>query len=66
MAGMHRFGLTLGPFPRVDWVEFRFHCAHPACCGTDPCCRGELQRVAIVSEEGQGINGSCQSNNQQW
>ncbi len=66
MAGMHRFGVTLGPFlSGVGWVEFRFHCAHPACCGTDPCCQGELQRVAIVSEEGQGSNESCQSNNQQ-
>jgi alpha-amylase/alpha-mannosidase (GH57 family) len=66
MAGMHRFGVAIGPFlSGVGWIEFRFHCAHPACCGTDPCCRGELQRVAIVSEEGQGINGSSQSNNQQ-
>lgn len=63
MAGMHRFGVTLGPFPSaVGWIEFRFHCAHPACCGTDPCCRGELQRVAIVSEEASGINGVRESN----
>ena len=49
MAAIHRFGVTLGPFPSsVRAVQFRFQCAHPGCCGTDPCCRGEICRVDIL------------------
>lgn len=52
MAAVQRFGLTLGPFaPSVEWLEFRFRCSHPGCCGTDPCCRAERQRVAIVGSQ---------------
>ncbi len=52
MAGLHRYGLTLGPFRRgVRYVEFRFRCSHPDCCGSDPCCRSELQRVEIPAME---------------
>jgi hypothetical protein len=48
MAGLNRYGLTLGPFVRVArFVEFRFRCGHVSCCGTDPCCRSDLQRVGI-------------------
>src|SRR3990170_1610075 len=53
MAGLHRYGLTLGPFGGVArFVEFRFRCTHPACCGTDPCCQSELQRGQILAREG--------------
>ncbi len=46
MAAIHRFGVTLGPFtPATRQIEFRFQCAHPACCGSDPCCRFELRRI---------------------
>ncbi|MGQ0668035.1 MAG: hypothetical protein ACT4O4_13470 [Nitrospiraceae bacterium] len=52
MAAVHRFGLTLGPFaPSVQWVEFRFRCAHPGCRGTDPCCRAQMQRVEIIRSQ---------------
>ena len=52
MAAVHRFGLTLGPFaPPVQWVEFRFRCAHPGCSGTEPCCRAEMQRVEIIGSQ---------------
>lgn len=53
MAAVHRFGVTLGPFhPAVRAVEFRFQCAHPGCCGTDPCCRGETQQVKVLRVHG--------------
>lgn len=53
MAAIHRFGVTLGPFPAsVRAVEFRFQCAHPGCCGTDPCCRGTMQRVEVLRGHG--------------
>ncbi|MBY0247480.1 MAG: hypothetical protein K2Q17_07420 [Nitrospiraceae bacterium] len=49
MAAMHRYGVTLGPFPSsVRAVAFRFQCARPGCCGTDLCCRGEGQRVEVL------------------
>lgn len=49
MAAVHRFGVTLGPFPSsVRAVEFQFQCAHPGCCGTDPCCRFELRRIEVT------------------
>ncbi|WP_121990514.1 glycoside hydrolase family 57 protein [Nitrospira lenta] len=49
MAAVHRFGVTLGPFPAsVRAVEFQFQCAHPGCCGTDPCCRFELRRIKVT------------------
>lgn len=52
MAGVHRFSLTLGPFASsVRWIEFQFRCLHPGCCGTDPCCRGEVRRVKIQENE---------------
>ena len=52
VTGLQRFGLTLGPFPaRARAVEFRFHCRHPGCRGSDPCCRADLQRVEIVAGE---------------
>jgi len=52
MAGLHRYSLTLGPFVRVArFVEFRFRCTHPACCGTDPCYRSDLQRVDILATQ---------------
>jgi len=53
MAGLHRYGLTLGTFARgARYVEFRFRCSYPGCCGTDPCCQSELQRVQILAREG--------------
>lgn len=52
MVAIHRFGVTLGPFtPAPPQIEFRFQCAHPACCGTDPCCRGKVQRVDILLDQ---------------
>ena len=49
MAAVYRFSLTLGPFASpVRWIEFQFRCLHPGCCGTDPCCRTGLQRVAVI------------------
>jgi len=55
MAGVHRFSLILGPFPLlVRWIEFQFRCTHPGCCGTDPCCRAELQRVAMIDSQARG------------
>ena len=52
MAAVRRFGLTLGPFASsVQWVEFRFRCAHPGCCGTDLCCRAQIQRVKIIRSQ---------------
>jgi alpha-amylase/alpha-mannosidase (GH57 family) len=52
MAAIHRFGVTLGPFSSsMRAVEFRFQCAHPGCCGTDPCCRGEIRRVVILVDQ---------------
>ncbi len=49
MAAIHRFGVTLGPFPpATHQIEFRFQCAHPACCGSDPCCRFELRRIEVT------------------
>lgn len=48
MAGIHRYGITLGPFAASDrWVEFRFYCAHPGCAGEAPCCRNDPQRVRV-------------------
>ncbi|TKS61193.1 MAG: hypothetical protein EWM72_00680 [Nitrospira sp.] len=59
MAAVHRFGVTLGPFaPSVQWVEFRFRCAHPGCRGTDPCCRAQMQRVEVL-----GIHGGVRYGN---
>lgn len=53
MAAIHRFGVTLGPFtPATRQIEFRFQCAHPACCGSDSCCRGKVQRVEILGVHG--------------
>ena len=58
MASVHRFGLTLGPFaPSVQWVEFQFRCAHPGCCGTDPCCRAEKQRVVVAGSQTEASGG---------
>ena len=55
MAAVCRFGLTLGPFgPSAQWVEFQFRCTHSGCCGTDPCCRADLQRVAVVGSPAKG------------
>ena len=55
MAAVQRFGLTLGPFtPSLRWVEFRFRCTHPGCCGTDPCCRTEVQRVVVLGSQTEG------------
>jgi hypothetical protein len=52
MVGLHRYGLTLHPFrPGARCVEFRFKCGHPGCCGTDPCCRSDLQRVDILATQ---------------
>lgn len=49
MAAIHRFGVTLGPFtPATRQIEFRFQCAHPACCGSDPCCRFKLRRIEVT------------------
>lgn len=51
MAGLHRYGQTLGPFRSgARYIEFRFRCSHPDCCGADSCCRSELQRVEILAE----------------
>ena len=53
MAVIHRFGVTLGPFtPATRQIEFRFQCAHPACCGSDSCCRGTVQRVEVLGVDG--------------
>ena len=55
MAAIHRYGVTLGPFaPATRRIEFRFQCAHPACCGTDPCCRFELRRIEVTGAHAQG------------
>lgn len=55
MAAIHRYGVTLGPFSLATRrIEFRFQCAHPACCGTDPCCRFELRRVEVTGKQAQG------------
>lgn len=55
MAAIHRYGVTLGPFaPATCQIEFRFQCAHPACCGTDPCCRFELRRIEVTGKQAQG------------
>lgn len=52
MAAIHRFGVTLGPFvPATRQIEFRFQCAHPACCGSDPCCRFELRRIEVTGAD---------------
>jgi alpha-amylase/alpha-mannosidase (GH57 family) len=49
MAGVHRYGITLGPFSASDrWVEFHFHCAHSGCTGEAPCCRPDPHRVSVV------------------
>ena len=49
MAGIHRYGISLGPFAAMDrWVELRFHCEHPGCTGEAPCCRPDPHRVSIV------------------
>lgn len=50
MAGLHRYGLTLGPFRAgARYVEFRFRCGCPDCCCIDSCCRSESQRVDIMT-----------------
>jgi alpha-amylase/alpha-mannosidase (GH57 family) len=55
MAAVHRFGVTLGPFPPATRrIEFRFQCAHPACCGTDPCCRFELRWIEVTEAQAPG------------
>ncbi len=52
MAAIHRFGVTLGPFtPATHQIEFRFQCAHSACCGSDPCCRFELRRIEVTGAD---------------
>jgi alpha-amylase/alpha-mannosidase (GH57 family) len=52
MGGVHRYGLTLGPFRTgARYIEFRFSCGELACCGTDPCCRSDLQRVDILATQ---------------
>ena len=52
MTGIHRYGITLGPFAASDrWLEFRFHCAHPGCTGEAPCCRPDPRRVSIERSE---------------
>jgi alpha-amylase/alpha-mannosidase (GH57 family) len=52
MGGVHRYGLTLGPFRTgARYIEFRFRCGELACCGTDPCCRSDLQRVDILATQ---------------
>ncbi len=39
MAGVQRYHLTLGPFPRqVREVRFVFRCTHPGCDCQDACC----------------------------
>lgn len=49
MAAIHRFGVTLGSFtPATRQIEFRFQCAHPTCCGSDPCCRFEFRRIEVT------------------
>jgi alpha-amylase/alpha-mannosidase (GH57 family) len=51
MAGLHRYGLTLGPFRAgARYMEFRFRCGHPGCCEADPCCRSELRLVKIIAK----------------
>jgi alpha-amylase/alpha-mannosidase (GH57 family) len=49
MAGQCAYSLTLGPFVSgVTAVLFTFSCGGTRCDRTALCCRGELQRVAIL------------------
>jgi hypothetical protein len=59
MAGIHRYGIALGPFEDADRaVEFRFRCAHPGCTGDAPGCRPDVQRVRIERPEAGDSTGA--------
>jgi hypothetical protein len=48
MAAIERHQLRLGPFgANVREVSLRFHCTHPACDCTQPCCRSDAYRIRI-------------------
>jgi len=52
MAGVQRYLLTLGPFPKTAHVlTFRFFCAQPSCKAEDWCCQGQKQVVRLVAAD---------------
>ncbi len=49
VGGSGRHSAVLGPVPENSLqVEFRFHCTHVGCSGTDPCCQLGSERVPVV------------------
>jgi hypothetical protein len=55
LAGLHRHGLTLGPFAAAArFVEFRFRCRHPGCRCDQACCRPDLHTIDVRVENDPG------------
>ena len=49
MAGIHRYTITLGPFPaQAAELRFKFRCSEARCDGEDICCRQHEHSLAII------------------